>query len=117
MVSQPSPLSLYRPAAPAASVLSRTFFPSSSSLVLPLPFTVIPDTLPIDSSFFPFRIGTAVILFDIHITEPDLQHLLGPVIDDPDDVFGGVSGAALCRGRGGGGVVQSDLRGLCRRGG
>ena len=73
------------------------------------------------------RIATGVIHLNIHIAEPDLQHLLGPVIDDPDDVFGGVFGAALYRrisrrGSGGGGssrrgVGLSGLPGLCRRGG
>ena len=75
--------------------------------------------------FFSVRIGTAVILFDIHITEPDFQHLLSPIVDDPDDVFGGVFDAALCRrisrrGSGGGGISRrgvglSGLRGRCLR--
>ena len=56
-----------------------------------------------------------VSLFDVHIAEPDVQHPIDPIIDDPDDVFAGVSGAALCRGSSG--VGLSGLLGLCRRGG
>ena len=57
---------------------------------------------------------------NVHITEPDLEFLgrfAHPVIDDLDDIRGGVIGAAHWRGRSGGGVGLSGLLGLCRRGG
>ena len=74
------------------------------------------------SLIFPIR------RLNIHITEPDLEFLgrfTHPVIDDLDDIRGGVFDAALCRrishrGSGGGGssrrgVGLSGLRGRCLR--
>ena len=55
---------------------------------------------------------------NIHITEPDLEFLgrfTHPVIDDLDDIRGGVFDAALCRRISRRGVGLSGLRGRCLR--